>query len=244
MQEANSFLLASFHQASGTSWEDEQLDRIHNLASKYDVNIIYYKLQTIPFDLSIFNKIENIFTKFIPNAYIIRPSYGSQILIDLRRYRIKIDKIITLKINDDNFWNIIEDIKNTILKNYPRVIKDDCAWKEILTNEQYSVCREKGTEKAFSGKYYKSKEEGIYHCTCCNNSLFSSNDKFDSNTGWPSFSFAVRNSTNIKKDLSHNMTRQEVLCAVCDAHLGHLFADTRSNSGQRYCINSVALVLK
>ena len=113
-----------------------------------------------------------------------------------------------------------------------------------LTPELYNICRKKGTEPAFTGKYWNLKDKGIYKCVCCETELFSSDTKFDSGTGWPSF-FEVINNENILKinDRSHGMNRIEVLCSICDAHLGHLFDDGPQQTEQRYCINSLSLKL-
>ena len=116
-------------------------------------------------------------------------------------------------------------------------------WQSTLTPEQFRVCRKKGTERAFTGKYWDHKETGVYRCACCGTALFSSETKFDSGSGWPSFwaPIATEN-VAVKADNSLLMSRTEVLCSQCDAHLGHVFKDGPEASGLRYCINSVSLV--
>lgn len=126
-----------------------------------------------------------------------------------------------------------------------RVSRSAAEWRTLLTEEQYRVCREKGTEPAFTGKYWNSKEEGIYVCSCCGKPLFSSASKFDSGTGWPSYWQAVSDDAiTTMTDTSHGMSRTEVLCSHCDAHLGHVFEDGPEPTGLRYCINSVSLTLE
>lgn len=124
------------------------------------------------------------------------------------------------------------------------VEKTDAEWREQLTPEQYEVTRRKGTERAFTGKYHASKQDGIYRCVCCGNELFDSNTKFDSGTGWPSF-YAPLDPARVKteEDVSHGMRRVEVTCARCGAHLGHVFPDGPRPTGERYCMNSCALDL-
>ncbi len=125
-----------------------------------------------------------------------------------------------------------------------KVVKSEEEWKQLLTPEQFEICRNKGTERPFSGEYFDSKDEGSYQCACCGNELFSSETKFDSGTGWPSF-WAPMSPENIRTEDDDIllMRRVEVLCSVCDAHLGHIFDDGPPTTNQRYCINSVALKL-
>ena len=125
-----------------------------------------------------------------------------------------------------------------------KIEKSESEWREQLTSEQFEVCRRKGTEPAFTGRYHDSKEDGIYRCVCCGSPLFDASAKYDSGTGWPSFWEPLApDRVEERRDVSHGMVRTEVVCGACGGHLGHLFPDGPQPTGQRYCMNSVALRL-
>ena len=126
-----------------------------------------------------------------------------------------------------------------------KIKKSETEWKKLLDEKTYNITRKSGTEQPFTGKYLNEKSNGMYSCICCGNHLFSSDAKFDSGSGWPSF-FETINNINVKEvdDSSHGMTRTEVICASCDSHLGHVFNDGPQSTGLRYCINSASLKLE
>lgn len=142
-----------------------------------------------------------------------------------------------------------KDIINFSVKGNPvpgqRINKTEAEWREILSPEQFRVTRKKGTETPHSGAFCSSHEAGKYNCICCNTPLFDSTIKFESGTGWPSFTQPIQeNAIKYEKDSAFGMVRVEVMCNTCDAHLGHVFPDGPEPSGLRYCINSAAMQLQ
>ncbi len=126
-----------------------------------------------------------------------------------------------------------------------KVVKTEEEWKKLLSEDQYYILREKGTERPFTGKYYLNKEKGVYVCAACGNELFTSDMKFDSHCGWPSFDREIAGGKiTTKVDTSFGMIRTEIMCGKCGGHLGHLFDDGPTNTGMRYCVNSVSLDFK
>lgn len=129
-----------------------------------------------------------------------------------------------------------------VMDKTPAIVKTEEEWKKELTEEQYYILRQKGTEHAFTGKYYKTNDKGVYSCAACGNELFTSDMKFDSECGWPSFDREILgDKIKTQVDVSHGMIRTEIMCAKCGGHLGHLFDDGPTATGKRYCVNSASL---
>ena len=149
-----------------------------------------------------------------------------------------------MKINAMNFKFIIIIIVifvSTNTQSQEKIIKSDAKWKQILSPIEYYVLREKGTERATTAIYNKFYENGLYNCAACNTTLFESQYKYNSYSGWPAFDRSVKNNVTEVKDRSGGIQRIEVICAICDGHLGHVFEDGPKTTGRRYCINSVSL---
>jgi methionine-R-sulfoxide reductase len=132
--------------------------------------------------------------------------------------------------------------KDKTMSKAPTIVKTDEEWKKQLSDEEYYILRQKGTERPFTGKYYKTNDKGVYSCAACGNELFTSDMKFDSECGWPSFDKEILgDKIKTQVDKSHGMIRTEIMCAKCGGHLGHLFDDGPTVTGKRYCVNSVSL---
>jgi peptide-methionine (R)-S-oxide reductase len=156
----------------------------------------------------------------------------------------KIIFILALLISTNTYAQtaVIKNKKDKAATKMEKVIKSNEQWKKELTEEQYHILREQGTERPYDGKYWDNHEKGMYECAGCGNDLFSSDTKFDSGTGWPSFWAPIaKDKVEINLDKTHGMMREEVVCAKCGGHLGHVFNDGPKPTGQRYCMNSGAM---
>jgi len=142
------------------------------------------------------------------------------------------------------FIFVLLSILSTSIFSQGKISKTEEEWKEILSPIEYHVLREKGTERAGTGIYNKFYKKGIYNCAACNTPLFESKFKYNSYSGWPAFDRSIKKNVTEVSDTSYGMTRIEVICAVCDGHLGHVFEDGPKTTGRRYCINSVSLKFK
>lgn len=134
--------------------------------------------------------------------------------------------------------------ENNNVSNADKIVKTEEQWKQELTPEEFFILRQKGTERPYTGKLLNHKEDGLYTCAACGNELFKSEQKFDSHCGWPSFDDQIEGAINMTKDSSHGMIRTEITCAKCDGHLGHIFDDGPTETGLRYCVNSISIDFK
>jgi peptide-methionine (R)-S-oxide reductase len=142
-----------------------------------------------------------------------------------------------------NWTDVLKFAREGSPKPDRQVVKSDEDWKKELTAEQFSIARKKGTERAFTGEYCEAHDPGLYACICCGTVLFDSTQKFESGTGWPSFAEPVKdNAIKYEKDESFGMVRVEVMCNVCECHLGHVFPDGPAPTGLRFCINSASII--
>ena len=137
----------------------------------------------------------------------------------------------------------IPDSKDKIMSE-KKIVKKDQEWKAILSEEEFRILRNKGTEYPHTGKYNLHFENGVYNCNGCNTPLFESNQKFESDCGWPSFDDAIDGAVKYVDDFTHNMVRTEIVCVKCDGHLGHVFDDGPTETGKRYCVNSISIDFK
>lgn len=158
------------------------------------------------------------------------------------RFALADDKPAKTDLGPVQIVRFADDGTRLSVEAVPKVSKSDADWRKLLSSDAFDVTRKADTERAFSGEYYYKHEPGLYRCACCANALFSSDTKFDSGTGWPSFWAPIAKENVVTKiDLSFGMRRDEVLCVLCDAHLGHVFDDGPKPTGLRYCMNSLAL---
>lgn len=174
---------------------------------------------------------------------MIKISFVILALILLLVWQISFNK--EQKLSKNTYLVIQDSVKQKGKNMEEKIIRSEEEWKKILTPEQYRVLREKGTERAFTGEYWNHFEEGVYKCAGCGAELFSSDTKFDSHCGWPSYFTPLAGDRVVyKEDRSYGMNRTEVLCAKCGGHLGHVFDDGPEPTGLRYCINSVSLIFE
>lgn len=176
---------------------------------------------------------------------MIKPLLITIVIIITTVLAVSLKNISQEKSVGNLYDSVFDSTKNKESKMEEKIIKSEEEWKRILTPEQYRVLREKGTERAYTGEYWNHFEPGVYKCAGCGTELFSSETKFDSHCGWPSYFTPLAGDRVIyKEDRSYGMIRTEVLCAKCGGHLGHVFDDGPEPTGLRYCINSVSLTFE